>query len=115
MKKMMLGAVVVSALALVGCASGPNQAVGTAAGGVAGYAVGTALGGGSAGRALGAVTGAVIGSSVGSSMDQQQRQAQVPQPQPEVIYRERVIVRECYWVREYDRYYGTMRERRICR
>ncbi len=113
MKKMVMGVVLASTLILAGCASGPNQTVGTAAGGVAGYAVGKALGGDSAGRALGAVTGAVIGSSVGQSMDQQQQQAQ-GQP-PQVIYRERVIVRDCYWVREYDRYYGTMRERRICR
>jgi osmotically inducible lipoprotein OsmB len=112
MRKSVIGAVALSALVLTGCASGPNQGVGTVAGGVGGYAVGRALGAGPAGSAAGAVIGSVIGSSVGSSMDQQQTQRP---PQPEVIYRERVIVRDCYWVREYDRYYGVMRERRICR
>ena len=101
-----------SALVLAGCASGPNQGVGTVAGGVTGYAVGRALGAGPAGSAAGAVVGSVIGSSVGQSMDQQQAQQG---QQPPVVYRERVIVRDCYWVREYDRYWGTMRERRICR
>lgn len=109
MKKLTVVALL-STLALAGCASGPNQGVGTVAGGVGGYAVGRALGAGPAGSAAGAVIGSVIGSNVGSSMDQQQAQGQPP-----VVYRERVIVRDCYWVREYDRYYGTMRERRICR
>ncbi len=114
MKKLAVVAVL-AALTLAGCASGPNQAVGTGVGAVGGYAVGRALGAGPAGSAAGAVLGSVIGSSVGQSMDQQQQQQTQPRPQPEVIYRERVIVRDCYWVREYDRYYGVMRERRICR
>ena len=115
MRKSVIVALALGALVLTGCASGPNQGVGTVVGGVGGYAAGRALGAGPAGSAAGAVIGSVIGSSVGSSMDQQQQQQVYRQPPPQVIYQDRVIVRDCFWVREYDRYYGVMRERRICR
>jgi len=110
MKKIVAIAGLLVIAMLGGCASGPNQAVGTGVGAVGGYAVGRALGGGAAGSAVGAVAGALVGSSVGQSMDQQYRPVVVQQPQP--VYIERPV--RCNIYREWSPYYGAYVNRRIC-
>lgn len=112
MNKTKIIAVFVTVTALAGCASGPNQAVGTGVGAVGGYAVGRALGGGPAGSAVGAVAGALVGGSVGQSMDQQQQQRPViVQDRP--VYIERPV--HCRVYREWDPYYRAYVDRRVCR
>ena len=118
MNKFIMITALLAATTLAGCASGPNQAVGTGAGALGGYAVGKALGGDAAGRAVGAVAGAMIGSSVGQSMDQQQQHQQQQRPiiiqqSPPIVYRERVVT--CFYVREWDGYYRAYVDRKVCR
>ena len=96
---------------LAGCASGPNQAVGTGVGAVGGYAVGRALGGGPVGSAVGAVVGASVGGEVGRNMDQPRAPVIVHQPQP--VYIERPV--HCRVYREWDPYYRAYIDRRVCR
>jgi uncharacterized protein YcfJ len=103
-------------ITLAGCQSSPNQMAGTGIGAVGGYATARALGAGSTGSAVGAVAGALIGNEVGRSMDQNQGYA----PPPRVIVQERpVYIREpvvqCRIVRQYDPYYNTYRNERVCR
>ena len=116
MKKIVL--ITTLALGLAGCQSSPNQAIGTGIGAVGGYATARALGAGSTGSAVGAVAGALIGNEVGRSMDQNQGYAQPPRER--VIIQERpVYIREpvvqCRIVRQYDPYYNTYRNERVCR
>jgi len=119
MKKIVAAAGLLGIAFLGGCASGPNQTVGTGVGAIGGYAVGRALGGGATGSAVGAVAGALVGSSVGQSMDQQQQQqhrSEIVQQYPPVVYRERVVpVVTCFYVREWDRYYRVYVDRKVCR
>ena len=116
MKKIVVVALLGSALALAGCsAAGPNQTIGTGVGAVGGYGVARALGAGPGGAAAGAVAGALIGNSVGASMDQQNTA-----PRRRVIVEERYVPVAprrpyCTYDRVYDPYYGVYRERRICR
>jgi osmotically inducible lipoprotein OsmB len=114
MKKIVAIAGLLVIAMLGGCASGPNQTVGTGVGAIGGYAVGRALGGGAAGSAVGAVAGALVGSSVGQSMDQQQHP--VVQQYPPVVYRDRMVpVVTCFYVREWDRYYRVYVDHKVCR
>jgi len=111
MKKILAIAGLLAIAMLGGCASGPNQTVGTGVGAIGGYAVGRALGGGAAGSAVGAVAGALVGSSVGQSMDQQR--PVIVQQSPPVVYHDRIV--RCYYVREWDGYYRAYVDRKVCR
>jgi len=111
MSRIKLISALVAVTALAGCASGPNQAVGTGVGAVGGYAVGRALGGGPVGSAVGAVVGATVGSEVGRNMDQPRAPVIVHQPQP--VYIERPV--HCRIYREWDPYYRAYIDRRVCR
>ena len=113
MNKTMMITALVAVTALAGCASGPNQTVGTGVGAVGGYAVGRALGGGAAGSAVGAVAGALVGSSVGQNMDQQQQQRPVIVEDRRPVYIERPV--QCRVYREWDSYYRVYVDRRVCR
>lgn len=59
-----------SVLALAGCASGPNQNLGTGIGALGGAAVGHAIGGNTGATLGGAAIGGVIGNQVGRSVDE---------------------------------------------
>jgi osmotically inducible lipoprotein OsmB len=59
-----------AAMALAGCAGGPNQQLGTAGGAVGGAVVGHAIGGNAASTVGGAAVGGLIGNSVGRSADE---------------------------------------------
>jgi surface antigen len=74
--------VAVAALALCGCASGPDgggprEGAGTAVGAVTGALIGSAFGGGTGERIGGAIAGAaiggLIGNRIGASMDEEDR------------------------------------------
>ena len=74
--------VAVAALALGGCASGPDgggprEGAGTAVGAVTGALIGSAFGGGTGERIGGAIAGAaiggLIGNRIGASMDEEDR------------------------------------------
>ncbi|MBT2337072.1 hypothetical protein J7E49_24595 [Variovorax paradoxus] len=57
-------------MALAGCASGPNQNLGTGVGVLGGAAVGHAIGGNTGSTLGGAAIGGVIGNQVGRSVDE---------------------------------------------
>lgn len=59
-----------SVMALAGCASGPNQNLGTGVGALGGAAIGHAIGGNTASTLGGAAVGGVIGNQVGRSVDE---------------------------------------------
>jgi len=65
-----------SVMALAGCASGPNQNLGTGVGALGGAAVGHAIGGNTASTLGGAAVGGVIGNQVGRSVDERNQRAQ---------------------------------------
>ncbi|WP_225616737.1 glycine zipper domain-containing protein [Variovorax sp. 38R] len=72
-----------SVMTLVGCASGPNQNLGTGIGALGGAAVGHAIGGNTGSTLGGAAIGGVIGNQVGRSVDErnyyeQQQQQRYP-------------------------------------
>lgn len=58
------------ALALGGCAGGPNQQLGTGVGALGGAAVGQAIGHNTAATVGGAAVGGLIGNQVGRSADE---------------------------------------------
>ena len=60
----------VSTMAITGCASGPNQNVGTGVGAVGGALVGHAIGGNTGSTVGGAAIGGLIGNQVGRSVDE---------------------------------------------
>lgn len=57
-------------MAVAGCASGPNQNLGTGIGALGGAAVGHAIGGNTGSTLGGAAIGGVIGNQVGRSVDE---------------------------------------------
>ena len=59
-----------SVITLAGCASGPNQNLGTGVGVVGGALVGNALGGNTASTVGGAAVGGLIGNEVGRRSDE---------------------------------------------
>ncbi len=71
-----------SVMALAGCASGPNQNLGTGIGALGGAAVGHAIGGNTGSTLGGAAIGGVIGNQVGRNVDERnyynQQQAYPP-------------------------------------
>ena len=102
MKKLII--ITTLSLTLAGCQAGPNQMVGTGVGAVGGYGVARALGAGSRGSAIGAVAGAIIGNEVGRNIDGNQQPVYIRDP-----------VIQCRIIRQYDPYYNTYRNERICR
>jgi osmotically inducible lipoprotein OsmB len=66
----MAAAAATTVMALAGCASGPNQNLGTGVGALGGAAVGHAIGGNTASTLGGAAIGGVIGNQVGRSVDE---------------------------------------------
>ena len=56
-------------MTLAGCASGPNQNLGTAGGAVGGALIGNAIGGNTASTVGGAAIGGLIGNQVGRNAD----------------------------------------------
>jgi len=77
---------------LAGCASGPNQNLGTAGGAVGGAIIGNAIGGNTASTVGGAAIGGIIGNQVGRNADERNYQRQQQQ--------------QYYPQRPYDPYYG---------
>lgn len=69
-----------SVMALAGCASGPNQNLGTGIGVVGGAAVGHAIGGNTGSTLGGAAIGGLIGNQVGRSVDERNYYNQQPYP-----------------------------------
>ncbi|WP_228121676.1 glycine zipper domain-containing protein [Variovorax paradoxus] len=72
-----------SVMTLAGCASGPNQNLGTGIGALGGAAVGHAIGGNTGSTLGGAAIGGVIGNQVGRNVDErnyyeQQQQQRYP-------------------------------------
>jgi osmotically inducible lipoprotein OsmB len=61
-------------LTLAGCASGPNQQLGTAGGAVGGAVIGHAIGGNTASTVGGAAVGGLIGNQVGRNVDERNAQ-----------------------------------------
>jgi osmotically inducible lipoprotein OsmB len=59
-----------SVMAIAGCASGPNQNLGTGVGAVGGALVGNAIGGNTASTVGGAAIGGIIGNQVGRNADE---------------------------------------------
>ena len=59
-----------SVMAIAGCASGPNQNLGTGVGAVGGALVGNAIGGNTASTVGGAAIGGLIGNEVGRRSDE---------------------------------------------
>ena len=59
-----------SVMAIAGCASGPNQNLGTGVGAVGGALVGNAIGGNTAATVGGAAIGGIIGNQVGRNADE---------------------------------------------
>lgn len=59
-----------SALTLAGCASGPNQNLGTGVGAVGGALIGNAIGKNTAATVGGAAIGGIIGNQVGRNADE---------------------------------------------
>lgn len=57
-------------MTLAGCASGPNQNLGTAGGAVGGALIGHAIGGNTAATVGGAAVGGLIGNQVGRNADE---------------------------------------------
>jgi len=81
----------IAALALVGCATGPNAQTGSVVGGLlgatAGGIIGHQSGRGLEGGALGAGVGAIAGNAFGNGVDQRQNhQSRYHQPAPEPRY-----------------------------
>jgi len=66
----MTAAAATAVMALAGCASGPNQNLGTGIGALGGAAVGHAIGGNTGSTLGGAAIGGVIGNQVGRSVDE---------------------------------------------
>jgi osmotically inducible lipoprotein OsmB len=66
-------------MTLAGCASGPNQNLGTAGGAVGGALIGNAIGGNTAATVGGAAVGGLIGNQVGKSVDQRNQRSYYPQ------------------------------------
>ena len=69
-----------SVMALAGCASGPNQNLGTGIGALGGAVVGNAIGGNTGATLGGAAIGGVIGNQVGRSVDERNYQQQYYPP-----------------------------------
>jgi len=69
-----------SVMALAGCASGPNQNLGTGIGALGGAAVGHAIGGNTGSALGGAAIGGLIGNQVGRSVDERNDYNQQQQP-----------------------------------
>ena len=67
-----------SVLTLAGCASGPNQNLGTAGGAVGGALIGNAIGGNTASTVGGAAVGGLIGNQVGRSVDERNQRNYYP-------------------------------------
>lgn len=71
--KMILAGILVSTLALSGCATmGPKEGAGSVVGGVGGAVIGSQFGGGTGrvvGTAVGAIAGMLIGQDIGRSLD----------------------------------------------
>jgi osmotically inducible lipoprotein OsmB len=65
-------------LTLAGCASGPNQNLGTAGGAVGGALIGNAIGGNTASTVGGAAVGGLIGNQVGRSVDERNQRNYYP-------------------------------------
>jgi len=65
-------------LGLAGCASGPNQNLGTAGGAVGGALIGNAIGGNTAATVGGAAVGGLIGNQVGKSVDERNQRRYYP-------------------------------------
>ncbi|MDM0107817.1 glycine zipper domain-containing protein [Variovorax sp. J22R24] len=65
-------------LTLAGCASGPNQNLGTAGGAVGGALIGNAVGGNTASTVGGAAIGGLIGNQVGRSVDERNQRNYYP-------------------------------------
>jgi osmotically inducible lipoprotein OsmB len=59
-----------SVMTIAGCASGPNQNLGTGVGAVGGALVGNAIGGNTASTVGGAAIGGIIGNQVGRNADE---------------------------------------------
>ncbi|RZL95199.1 MAG: glycine zipper 2TM domain-containing protein [Variovorax sp.] len=59
-----------SVMTLAGCASGPNQNLGTGVGAVGGALIGNAIGGNTASTVGGAAIGGIIGNQVGRNADE---------------------------------------------
>jgi osmotically inducible lipoprotein OsmB len=70
-----------SVMALAGCASGPNQNLGTGVGAVGGALVGNAIGGNTASTVGGAAIGGIIGNQVGRNADERNYYNQQRYPQ----------------------------------
>lgn len=77
-----------TALALAGCASGPNQQLGTGVGALGGAVIGNAIGGNTGATVGGAAIGGLIGNQVGRNADDRdyQRQQQPYYPYPQQHY-----------------------------
>lgn len=75
MKKLIATTLLISTIALSGCASyGPNQTAGMLVGGVAGGLLGSTIGSGTGqvvATGVGAVAGTMVGGAIGQNMDQQ--------------------------------------------
>ena len=65
-------------MTLAGCASGPNQNLGTGIGAVGGAVVGNAIGGNTGATLGGAAIGGIIGNQVGRNVDERNRYNNAP-------------------------------------
>jgi osmotically inducible lipoprotein OsmB len=70
MRLWIAAAAATSVMTLAGCASGPNEQLGTVGGAAGGAVIGHAIGGNTASTVGGAAVGGLIGNQVGRSADE---------------------------------------------